>query len=60
MLKQVPAALKMIVVGDVSIPFVGKFQKDNGSIVANDILDDSAGDARRTPAGNNPTEPLRR
>jgi NAD(P)H-dependent FMN reductase len=42
MLKQVLAALKMITVGDVSIPFVGQFQRVDGSLDANDILDDSA------------------
>jgi NAD(P)H-dependent FMN reductase len=42
MLKQVLAALRMVVVGDISIPFVAQFQKDDGSIDANETLDDSA------------------
>ncbi|KAA0095966.1 NADPH-dependent oxidoreductase [Mycolicibacterium sp. P1-18] len=42
MLKQVLAALRMFVVGDVSIPFVTQFLGENGSIEANDVLDGSA------------------
>jgi NAD(P)H-dependent FMN reductase len=42
MLKQVLAALRMIVAGDVNIPFVSQLQKADGSIDANGILNQSA------------------
>jgi NAD(P)H-dependent FMN reductase len=42
MLKQVLSALRIIVAGDVNIPFVSQLQKADGSIEANDRLNGSA------------------